>query len=156
MKRVVILGRGASGKSTLAARLGQITGLPVIELDKLFWQPGLAATPREQWLKIQEKLAAQEKWIMDGHLGPYDALEPRLRAADTILFLDFSLALCAARALRRSRERADLWRWLITYRTKSRPILIQAIATHAPRATLHILRNPTSLKSFVDQLTPEK
>jgi hypothetical protein len=26
--------------------LGEITGLPVIELDKLFWQPGLAVTPR--------------------------------------------------------------------------------------------------------------
>jgi adenylate kinase family enzyme len=41
MKRVVILGRGGSGKSTLAVKLGEITGLPVVELDKLFWQPGL-------------------------------------------------------------------------------------------------------------------
>jgi adenylate kinase family enzyme len=32
MKRVVILGRGASGKSTLAASLGEITGLPAIAL----------------------------------------------------------------------------------------------------------------------------
>jgi nicotinamide riboside kinase len=31
VQRVVILGPGASGKSTLAVRLGQITGLPVIE-----------------------------------------------------------------------------------------------------------------------------
>jgi adenylate kinase family enzyme len=36
MKRVIILGRGASGKSTLAARLGEITGFPAIELDKIF------------------------------------------------------------------------------------------------------------------------
>lgn len=105
MKRVVILGRGASGKSTLAARLGEFTALPVIELDKIFWQPGLVATPRDEWVKIQEKLAAQEKWIMDGDLGAYDALEPRLRAADTILLLDFSLPRCALRAIRRSRTR---------------------------------------------------
>ena len=45
MKRVVIFGRGASGKSTLAKRLGEITGLPVVELDEIFWQPGLLATP---------------------------------------------------------------------------------------------------------------
>jgi adenylate kinase family enzyme len=45
---VVILGRGASGKSTPARRLGEITGLPVIEVDKIFWQPELIATPREQ------------------------------------------------------------------------------------------------------------
>jgi dephospho-CoA kinase len=42
MKRVVIVGRGASGKSTLARRLGDITGLLVTEVDKIFWQPGLS------------------------------------------------------------------------------------------------------------------
>jgi adenylate kinase family enzyme len=36
MKRVVIFGPGGLGKSTLAVRLGEITGLPVIELDKMF------------------------------------------------------------------------------------------------------------------------
>lgn len=152
MQRVVILGRGASGKSTLAARLGEITGLPVIELDKIFWQPALAATPRDQWVQIQQKLAAQENLIMDGDLGPYDALEIRLRAADTILVLDFSLARCAWRAIRRSPERADFWRWLITYRRKSRPILMQAIATHAPHATLRVFRNPAQLENFVAKL----
>jgi len=43
VKRVVILGRGGSGKSILASKLGEVTGLPVIELDKTFWQPGLQA-----------------------------------------------------------------------------------------------------------------
>jgi adenylate kinase family enzyme len=60
MKRVVILGRGASGKSTLARCLGDITQLPVIELDKVFWRPGLAATPRDQWVIVQEKLVAED------------------------------------------------------------------------------------------------
>jgi hypothetical protein len=36
---MAIIGRGASGKSTLAVRLREITGLPVIELYKIFWQP---------------------------------------------------------------------------------------------------------------------
>ena len=53
MKRVVILGPGGSGKSTLAVRLGEITGLRVIELDKVFWRPGLVATPRDQWVEVQ-------------------------------------------------------------------------------------------------------
>jgi len=76
MKRVVIIGRGASGKSTLAARLGEITGLPVIELDKVFWRPGLVATPRDQWVVVQERFVAEEGWIMDGDLGPYTWLRP--------------------------------------------------------------------------------
>jgi adenylate kinase family enzyme len=149
MKRVVILGRGASGKSTLAKRLGDVTGLPVIEVDKIFWRPGLIATPREQWVVMQEKLAAEDRWIMEGDLGPYDAVEVRLRAADTIIFLDFSLLRCAWRAIRRSHERADFWRWLLAYRYRSRPILRAAIANHAPSAMLYVFHGPKALGRFV-------
>jgi adenylate kinase family enzyme len=151
MRRVVILGPGGSGKSTLAVRLGEITGLPVIELDKVFWQPGLVATPRAEWMEVQQKLVQEDEWIMDGDLGPYDAVEVRLRAADTIIFLDFSLVRCAWRAVRRSRERADFWLWLLRYRRQSRPVLMEAIATHAANATVHVLHSPASLRRFLTQ-----
>jgi hypothetical protein len=146
---VVIIGRGASGKSTLGVRLGEITGLPVVELDKIFWGPGLVPTPREQWFVIQERLVAGDRWIVDGDLGPYDAVEIRLRAADTIIFLDFSLVRCAWRAIRRSRERADFWRWLLTYRWQGRPRLRAAIANQAANADVRIFRNPKALGRFV-------
>jgi len=73
--------------------------------DKLFWQPGLVEMPRDRWVELQRRLVGEGEWIMDGDLGPHDAIEVRLRAADTIIFLDFSLARCARRALRRSSER---------------------------------------------------
>jgi hypothetical protein len=129
--------------------MGEIKGLPVIALDEIFWRPGLIATPREQWVEMQEKLVAGDRWIMDGDLGPYDALEVRLRAADTIIFLDFSLVRCAWQAIRRSGERADFWRWLLAYRYQSRPILKAAIANHAPNAVLHIFGGPKALGRFV-------
>src|SRR5438876_1707988 len=149
MKRVVILGRGAAGKSTLARQLGEVAGLPVVELDKIFWRSGLSPTPRAEWIELQEKLIQKEEWILDGDLGPYDAVEVRLRAADTIILLDFSLFRCAWRALRRSRERGDFWRWLLAYRYRSRPILKAAIANHAPNAVLHVFRSPKALGRFV-------
>jgi adenylate kinase family enzyme len=152
MKRVVILGRGASGKSTLARRLGEITGLPVVELDKLFWRPNLVATPRDEWVAAQDQLVAKDGWIIDGDLGQFDVVETRLRAADTVIFLDFSFFCCAHRAIRRSRERIDFWWWVLAYRWKSRPVLLKAIADCAPRAGLHVFRNPNSLQRFVDQL----
>jgi adenylate kinase family enzyme len=148
--RVVILGPGASGKSTLAIHLSEITGLPVIELDKVFWRPGLAATPRDQWAKMQERFVEESRWIIDGDLGPYDAVEVRLHAADTIIFLDFSLLRCAWRAIRRSRERADFWLWLLRYRRQSRPFLMEAIAKYAAHATLHAISNPQALRRFVE------
>jgi nicotinamide riboside kinase len=151
VKRVIIVGPGAAGKSTLAVRLGEITGLPVIELDKLFWRPGLVATPRDQWVAIQHDLAGHESWIMDGDLGPYDVLDIRLQAADTIVFLDFSPLRCAWRAIRRSRERADFWRWLFTYRRHSRPLVLEAIAAHAGYAGIYVLPTPRTVRRFLAQ-----
>jgi len=46
VKHVIVVGPGAADKSTLAVRLGEITGLPVIELDKFFWRPGLQSASR--------------------------------------------------------------------------------------------------------------
>ena len=149
MKRVVIIGPGASGKSTLARQLGEITGRPVVELDKVFWRPGLIETPRDQWAEIQQKLILENEWIMDGDLGPYDVIEVRLQAADTIIFLDFPLIRCAWRAARRSHGRLDFWLWLLSYRRRSRPFLIEAIRKHAARATVHTLRNPAAVNRFV-------
>jgi adenylate kinase family enzyme len=149
VNRVLILGPGGSGKSTLARRLGEITGLRVIELDKVFWQPGLVATPRANWVEIQQKLLDESAWIMDGDLGPYDAIEVRLRAADTIIFLDFGVVRCAWRVIRRSRERLDFWLWLLQYRVRSRPMLLKVIGTNAPTAVVHVLRDPSAVSQFI-------
>lgn len=150
MKRVIILGRGAAGKSVLAARMGQITGLPVIELDKHFWKPGLNATSPAEWARTQCELARREAWIMDGDLGRYDtALGARLAVADTVILLDFSLVRCAWRAVRRSRERGDFWRWLLGYRRRSLPLIRQAIADHAAAADLHVLTSPRAVRRFL-------
>jgi hypothetical protein len=86
---------------------------------------------------------------MDGDLGQYDAVEVRLSAADTIILLDFGVLRCAWRALRRGRERSDFWRWLIAYRRRSLPVLMQAISKFAPHAELHLIRNPTELRLFI-------
>jgi hypothetical protein len=89
---------------------------------------------------------------MDGDLGPYDVLDVRLQAADTIVFLDFSPARCAWRAIRRSRERADFWWWLLTYRRRSRPLLLRAITAHAGDAEIHVLPTPRAVRRFLAQI----
>jgi adenylate kinase family enzyme len=149
MPRVVILGRGAAGKSVLAARLGELCCVPVIELDSCFWRPGMTATPPAAWADLQRRLARRPSWIMDGDLGSHDVLEVRLAAADTVIVLDFSLPRCAWRALRRSRERADFWRWLVRYRRESRPAVLRTVAEHAADADVQVLRGPRAVRRFL-------
>ena len=158
MRRIVILGRGGAGKSVLARRLGELTGLPVTELDALFWQPGPGTrpvpAPAGAWAARQRALVAGERWIIDGDLGPYDTeLAARLAAADTIVLLDFGFARCAWRSLRRGREQAAYWRWVWSYRRRSLPTVRRAIAERRPRAQVHVLRDPAMVRRFLGQVS---
>jgi hypothetical protein len=149
VQRVVILGRGASGKSTLASELGALTDLPVIHLDEIFWNSSLEPMPSEAWAAAQDEFVQRRAWIAEGDLGPYDVLDVRLRAADTVVLLDFSLARCAWRAVRRSRQRADFWHWLWSYRRQWRPRILGAVHAVAPHAEVHILRTPRAVRGFL-------
>lgn len=157
MRRVVILGRGGAGKSVLARRLGQATGLPVTELDTLFWQQGLTTPDPARWAESQRDLVRGDAWILDGDLGPYDhALAGRLQAADTVIVLDFGFLRCTWRTLRRGRERAGYWRWMRAYRRRNLPAVMQAVKTHAPQATVRRLRNPRQVRRFLAATGPQR
>jgi len=141
VERVVVLGNGASGKSRFARELSELTGIASTDLDSVFWSSDLVPTPRDEWRQMQGELAKRDRWILDGDLGPYDALDVRLRRADTIVLFDLATVVCAWRAVRRSRQRVDFWRWLFTWRRRFRPKILGAITEYAPRAELLVVRN---------------
>jgi hypothetical protein len=149
MDRVVVLGRGGAGKSTLAARLGVALDIPVVELDRHFWAPDLTPTPKDRWPEVQRRLIGGRRWILDGDLGPYDVLDVRLRAADTVVVLDLAVWRCAWRVLRRSRENLAFWRWFLTYRRRGLPPVMAAIARHAGHAELLLLRTPGDVERLL-------
>lgn len=145
----MIFGRGGAGKSVLARQLGAATGLPVIELDKVFWNDRLEPQPIDEWSRCQAALTEDPRWIMDGDLGPYDDVEPRLRSSDTVIVLDLPLWPCAWRAWRRGPERRDFWEWTVRWRRRSRQCLLCAVAEFAPRAEVVVLRSPRSVRRWL-------
>ena len=49
-RRIVLHGVTGSGKTTAARRIGQLTGLPVVDGDSMLWEPGWKGVPRDdQW-----------------------------------------------------------------------------------------------------------
>lgn len=99
MQRISIIGSGGAGKSTLAARLGNILNLPVIHLDRLHWQPGWVEPPKQEWRRKVEEAVTGERWIIDGNYGGTMAI--RLVACDTVIYLDFPRAICTWRVIKR-------------------------------------------------------
>lgn len=148
MKRVVVLGRGGSGKSTFSRRLGIAAGLPVIELDKLYWDETLTALDPEEWGRRQSEVASRECWILDGDMGPHDVLAPRLTRADTVVIVDTPLATCIWRAMRRGRQRVDFWVWVLRWRHTYLPRILDEVRRHAPSAELVRLSRSSSVDRF--------
>lgn len=99
MERILIIGCGGAGKSTLARQLGEKLDLPVVHLDKLFWKPGWVESAKEE---IDEKILAElekPQWIIDGN---YNRTMPRrIQYCDTIIYLDFSRVACLLGVLKR-------------------------------------------------------
>lgn len=108
-RKISIIGCGGSGKSTLARQLGEITRLPVIHLDKVFWRPNWQSIGDEAMNARVREIIAQPAWIIDGN---YNTTMPnRLEAADLVIFMDFPRLFALFNILKRR----------ITYRDRPRP-----------------------------------
>ena len=102
-KKVIVIGNNGSGKSYFSKKLAEITGLPLIHLDLLYWKENWTHPSREEWAEIQRKLVANEQWIIDGmHVS---TLEIRFREADAVFFLDIDLKTCLDAIKEREEEK---------------------------------------------------
>ena len=165
MKRVLVIGSGGSGKTTLARRLAERTGLPLIHLDALYWRPGWDPTPSDEWRAKIDALLRDERWIMDGNYG--GTLDLRLEACDTVVFLDLSRWVCLWRVLtRRLRHRGEVraemapgcperftWEfleWIWTYPARRRPAILQRLEALRGRKAIYVLHSTRAVAEFLD------
>ncbi len=166
--RLMIVGSGGAGKSTLAIRLGAVTGLPVVHLDVEFWRPGWVRTPRDEWFARVDELLARDRWIMDGNFD--NTMERRCAAADTVVLLDLPTWVCLARALRRSllgrrRRRPDLaegcderidlefLRWVWRFRRDQLPKIERRLAALDASKRVVVLRSDADVEAFLRSAT---
>ena len=153
MKRVVVFGRGGSGKSTLCRRLDRLTSLPVIELDTIYWDGSLRPLTPEDWSRRQSIVVQADEWILDGDLGPYDVTEPRLSRADTVIIMDTSLTTCVWRAVRRGRQRFDFWAWVFRWGRTYRPQILADVQRYAPAAEVVRLSNTRAADRWLERFS---
>ena len=91
MKRVAVFGNAGGGKSTLARRLADLTGLPLFPVDTMQWTADAEPVPHQQYLKAHANLLRRAEWIIDG-FGDVASAWERFAAADTLIYLDLPLS----------------------------------------------------------------
>ena len=133
--KILVLGCSGSGKSTFAGELRELTGLPLIHLDNVWWRADRTHISREEFDEALAQLLRGDEWILDGDYSrTYDV---RLRACEAVFFLDYSEEECMNGIIERvGRPRADIpWtedtldpelvRLVKDYRKEERPRLLE-------------------------------
>ena len=166
MERIIIIGCGGAGKSTLARQLGDKLDLPVVHLDKLFWKPGWVESPREE---IDGKIHAElqkPRWIMDGNF--HRTLPERLQYCDTVIYMDFSRFACLMGVAKRilttygtvrpdmgegcpERFDLDFLKWVWNFNQKNRENYYRLLQDAEGVETI-ILKNRKEVKRFLENL----
>jgi adenylate kinase family enzyme/8-oxo-dGTP pyrophosphatase MutT (NUDIX family) len=103
-RRVLVAGVTGSGKTRLAARLAQVSGLPFVEADQLTWEPGWVQVEDDEQRRRIGEVCAGESWILDHAYGKWQDLP--LARAELVVGLDYPRWVSLGRLLRRTVGRA--------------------------------------------------
>ena len=160
--RIMIVGSGGAGKSTLAIKLNELLKIPLIHLDKEYWKPGWEESPKKEWHEKQNKMIENINWIIDGNYG--GTLDIRFSKADTVIFLDYNRLICTYRIFKRwiknfnkkridmaegCKEKIDIQfiKWVWEFPNKSRYKIIETMEKYDDVKKI-ILKNSKDTKLF--------
>ncbi len=166
MNKIIICGCPASGKTTLSRKLSEKLSIPVLHLDKIFWiQEG--GIKQDVFIKHQEEMMLNEKWIIDGDFTKSRSFDIRLNNSDTIIYFDFSKILIFYRLLKRriqfhNKQRPEMggdnieklnWKlikFIWNYSSKEK---LEKILSYSDTKKVFIIKNLRDEKEFIKKYT---
>ncbi|HIQ75280.1 MAG TPA: adenylate kinase [Candidatus Cottocaccamicrobium excrementipullorum] len=110
MKKIIVIGSPGAGKSTFARKLREKTGIPLYYLDMLWHKPDRTNVSQEEFDAGLDSILCQDEWIIDGNY--LRTLERRLKACDTVFFLDYPLEVCLSGAASRIGKKREDMPWV--------------------------------------------
>ena len=168
-----MFGNPGGGKSTLARRLAEVTGLPLYPLDKIQYQPGGGEIPHGEYLERHTDLLRRDEWIIDG-FGCVASAWERFSAADTLVYVDLPLFTHGRWVTKRLvkglfvspegwPEKSPLWSsTLNSYRVLwlchrgLTPRYRQLVVDAAASKRVHHLKSPAGMRAFLHAVRREQ
>jgi adenylate kinase family enzyme len=110
-RRINVVGTSSVGKTTMAASLASLLGVPHVELDALHWEPNWTEAPDEVLRERVRRAIAGDGWVVDGNYAT--ARDLVWDRAEAVVWLDLPLRSILwrylQRTVRRVTRREELW-----------------------------------------------
>ncbi len=173
-RRILVYGATGSGKSVMARKVGELTGIPATSVDDICWSPGWVQMPADEQIAHFDALTATGAWVLDSAYGPWRDLAHE--RADLVVALDYERLTSLARLVRRTVTRIvdrqevcngnrESWRTLFardslvvwhftSFRRKREEMRAWEAAASGPRVIR--LRRPRHARAFVEAETARR
>jgi len=161
MKKVIVIGCPGSGKSTFSRALHDATSIPLIHLDMLYWNSDKTTVEKSVFRNRLFEILKKDEWIIDGNYA--STMEQRLKACDTVFFLDFPLEVCLdGIKMRNGKPRSDMpWieteidneflKFITDFNTYARPPIIELLNSYRNK-DIYIFKSRTQADKFLENL----
>ena len=161
MKKIMVIGCPGSGKSTFCKALYNSTGIPLFHLDMMYWNADKTTVDKEVFRERLLNIVKMDEWIIDGNYS--STLELRLRACDTVFFLDYPVEVCLEGVRSRmGKARTDMpWieveedtefmEFINNFRSASRPIIIDLLEKYSHK-NVYVFKNRKEADEFLTQM----
>ena len=163
--RVAIIGPTGAGKSTFARRLHVLTSLPLYHLDLIWWKPDQTHIPREEFDQKLSAMTQEENWIIEGDYSR--TYESRVRACDTVIFLDYDEQTCIKGLMQRVGQKRPDIHWIEeklepelvdyvrSFREQRRPKLLASLEKH-PEKQIIIFKTREEADAWLEAFFQER
>lgn len=172
--RIVVQGASGSGKSSLATALAASLGIPRLELDSIYHQPGWSPLDVGEFRRLVSSFTEEPAWVVDGNYSQVrDLLWSR---ANVIAFIDLPRRVVMVRLIKRtllrmlrhenlwngnreslrnllSRDPVQniiLWSWLT--HAKYHEVVPNEARRHARHAKVMTLRTSREVQAFLKKV----
>lgn len=159
MKKILVIGCPGSGKSTFARKIRDKIGLPLYYLDQLWHKSDKTTVSREEFDSKLSDILRRNQWIIDGNYNR--TLEMRLKACDSVFFLDLPTEVCLRGVESRiGRKREDMpWieeefdeefrQWIMDFPQNSRPEIYHLLEQYESKKYIVIFKSRQEVNSYL-------
>lgn len=161
-KKVIVIGCSGGGKSTFSKQLAEITGLPLYNLDNIYWLPDTSHLERPVFIKKQKEIMKNDSWIIDGNYR--GTVKYRIKNCELAYFFDMPPEVCIEGVLKRDRKREDiacelepdeeLINDIKTYSKVARPKVLSLFKKY-PKVKVITFKNHKEVDKYLEELRRE-